>query len=738
VTGFLGLPLPADAPPPGACWQLTKPEPGLLLLSFVPPHRPKLGVLDVPALRDLGLALEQVEKETAAKAMVITGREPLSFAGGADLDLIASVGDPEVAATIARLGQERYTRLARLGRSSGGRLFTVAAVGGPVPGGACELALCCDRIVLADHEKTRIGLPEVRLGILPAWGGTTRLPRRIGVPAAADSILNGKLHRARAALRLGLADRLAQPEDLLRVARDVAQGRLACPRPGRGWRGALIDRNPLAGWVIERQARQGVMRQTHGKYPAPLAVLPLIVRAPRAAVEQGLAAEVEAVKGLATSPVTKSLIAIFQGSEEAKKAGELKDGARAPRVERAGVVGAGVMGGAIASLLAENGVTARLADLDQAVLDRAALAHRRDVEKNLRRRRLRKHEAMRAVDLLATTRAPVGFARAEILIEAVAEVLSVKQRVLGAYAAQMAPDAILATNTSSLSVDALAAGLPHPERVVGMHFFNPVKRMPLVEVVRGKATSDAVVARTARLALDLGKTPVVCKDVAGFLVNRVLGPYLDEAVRLAEAGADLEAVDRALSDFGLPMGPYELLDEVGLDVAQHAAASLSEAYGERMQPSPHLKPLVEAGHLGKKTGRGIYLWEAEKGGRPRRKGRNPARPRPAGSVDLKPDALVDRLVLPMLNEAARALAEEVVAGPRVLDLATVFGMGFPPFRGGLLRYADTRGLPAIVEALERIALDPAVARRPGGRARFTPAPLLQELARSGRRFHDPR
>jgi len=222
--------------------------------------------------------------------------------------------------------------------------------------------------------------------------------------------------------------------------------------------------------------------------------------------------------------------------------------------------------------------------------------------------------------------------------------------------------------------------------------------------------------------------------VAGFLVNRVLGPYLDEAVRLAEAGVDLEAVDRALVDFGLPMGPYELLDEVGLDVAQHAGASLAEAYGERMAASPWLKPLVEAGHLGKKTGRGLYLWSTGEG-RPRKKGRNPARPKPAGRLDLAPEAVVDRLVLAMLNEAARALAEEVVAGPRELDLATVFGMGFPPFRGGLLRYADARGLPNVVEALKAIAEHPTVAKRPGARARFTPAPLLLERAQAGRGFH---
>jgi len=728
------FPLPENAPEPGACWRIERPEPGLLVLVLDPPHRPSLPVFDVPALRDLNLALDEIASDKTAKGLVITGRAPTVFAGGADVETIAKITDPALAAELVRRGQQTYTRIEKMSRSHGGSLFTVAAVGGPVPGGACEITLVCDRTVLADDAKTRIGLPEVRLGILPAWGGTTRLPRRIGVPAAAAAILAGKLHRPRAALKLGIVDRLTKPEYLVRIASDVAMGRLKVERKQRGVWEWLIDKNPLAGMVIESQARKGVLKQTRGKYPAPLAVLPLIIRAPRTPVGKALDAEVDAIRPLVVDPVSKSLITLFQLSEDAKKLGEI-DGKKAPKVARGAVVGGGVMGGAIASLMADKGLDARLADLDQDALDRATHAHRADVAKRLKRRQLQRFEADAAIDRFETTRVPEGFARCEILIEAVAEVLAVKRKVLGLYAARMAPDAILATNTSSLSVDAIAAELPHPERVVGMHFFNPVKKMPLVEIIRGAKTTDEVVAKTARLALDLGKTPVVCKDVAGFLVNRLLGPYLDEALRLWEGGADLEMVDRALVDFGMPMGPYELLDEVGLDIASHAAASLHKAYGERMTPSDLLAPMERLGQHGKKSGRGIFVWQEGDKGRLKNAGLNPAAPKATVTSTVTAEQAVDRLILAMLNEAARALAEDVVAGPRELDLATVFGMGFAPFRGGLLRYADTRGLKACVSALRGIADSPAVAQRPGGRARFEPAELLVELAEANRRFH---
>jgi 3-hydroxyacyl-CoA dehydrogenase len=314
-------------------------------------------------------------------------------------------------------------------------------------------------------------------------------------------------------------------------------------------------------------------------------------------------------------------------------------------------------------------------------------------------------------------------------LEAVAEKLEVKRRVFGELAAQMRPDAILATNTSSLSVNAMAEGLSHPERLVGLHFFNPVHRMPLVEIVRGRATSDAVVAATAQLALALGKTPLVVADVPGFLVNRLLAPYLDEAARLCEGGVPPEQVERAARAFGLPMGPLELIDEVGLDIAAHAAQSLHAAYGERMRPSALLARLLERGLTGRKGGGGFYVWREAERGRWEKAGFHPelARALPASPVQpaRSDEEITDRLVLALVAEAWRALEERVVDSERALDLASVFGMGFPPFRGGLARYARARGFQDVAAALRRILESPDVAARGPGAARFeAPASIV--------------
>ena len=728
-----GIVAPADAPEAGACIRIERPEDGLVRLVLDPPHRTKIAVFDVPLLTDLDRAIDELAGDASVRGLVVTGREPLSFAAGADVESIAQITDPAVAKRFAHEGQQLFHRLFRLGRRGGGRVLTVAAVGGPVPGGACELALACDRIVLAEDDKTRIGLPEVLLGILPAWGGSQRLPRRVGIPAALDSILNGRLQPAKKALRLGMVDRLTKPELLLKVASDVATGRERLPFRGRaGLRKVLVDKNPLFARIAANKARQTVLSKTHGHYPAPLAVLQLIADAPRTPIDQGLRKEVEAIAPLAGSPVSQSLVGLFLLQERAKKLpGSGEEGAVA--FERAAVVGAGVMGGAIASLMAEKGLAVRLRDLDRGQLDAAEREHRRAIDKKRKRRRLALHRANRAIDRLETTTEGVGFARCDFAIEAVAERLDVKRVVLSELAAAMPDGAVLATNTSSLSVDAIAAELPGPERVVGMHFFNPVRRMPLVEIVRGARTSDEVIRRTARLAVHLGKIPVVTRDVAGFLVNRVLGPYLDETVRLVSRGADPETIDAALVGFGMPMGPCELLDEVGLDIAAHAGASLQEAYGERMQTCDFLRPLVEAGQLGKKTEAGIYRWRASKGGRLTKDGVNP-RTKGAGGESLPETAIVDRLVLAMVNEAVRALEEEVVEDAALLDLATVMGTGFAPFRGGVLRYADTRGLSGIVERLRALADEAA----PDGerRGRFEPAPLLVQHANEGRKLRD--
>lgn len=732
------MPLPADAPPLRACVRLERPEAGIVRLVLDPPHR-KLAVFDVPLLRDFELALADVENERGLTGLVITGRTPVSFAAGADIDAIANLTDAREVEKLVGTGQELFERIAKLARERNVR--TVAAVGGPVPGGAYELSLACTYIVLADDKSSRVGLPETQLGIVPGWGGTNRLPRRVGVPVALDVILTGRLYAAKDALRLGLVDRLAFPEDLARIALELASGRMTLEKRSRGLRGLLVDRDPLATNLIASAARKQVLAKTRGKYPAPLLALEIAARAPHTALEKGLEAERRAVAELAVGPVCKNLIAIFRASEDAKKLRVLPSGANAFVPEHAGVLGAGVMGRGIASSFADKGLWTRLFDLAPAALDAALLEHRAEIAEKKRKRRLDGPQEREALDKLDAARTLTGFGRAEIVVEAVAEKLAVKRDVFAKLAAQVAPDAILATNTSSLSVDAIAEGLPHPERFVGLHFFNPVKKMPLVEIVRGTATSDEVVARCAALCVALGKTPVVVKDVAGFLVNRLLGPYLDEALRLFASGVDPRALDEALLDFGMPMGPLALLDEVGFDIASHAAQSLHAAYGVRMTPTTALDAFVSEQRLGKKTGRGFYVHApAEQGAK---------RSTPELASDLArfvPQAgprvafasgeeIAERCVLAMLNEAARSLAEGVVTGPRELDLATVFGMGFAPFRGGLLRWADTVGIQAITGKLERHRDAPDVRARPGGVERFEPCEHLVRMARNLRTFH---
>jgi len=720
------MPMPEGAPGPGGCVRIERPEPGLAVLVIDPPHR-KLAVFDRPLMRDLAAALDALERDSTLRALIVTGKSPTAFVAGADIDVIESITDEAKAVELARFGQQLFERIARL------KLFKVAAVGGPVPGGAFEISLACDRIVLAEHPSTRIGLPETRLGILPGWGGCQRLPRRVGIPTALAAVLTGKLYVARQALKLGLVDRLTPPEYLLRIAGDIAMRRMPCARRERGVWGVLIDRNPIAKAVIANTARKDVNSKTRGRYPAPLAALDLVVAAPSTSLASGLEREARALGSLAVTPVCKSLISIFRGTEDAKKLGKLPDGRDAYSIDRAGVIGGGVMGGAIAGLMAEKGVATRLSDLARKAVDAALVEHARRVESSLRKRRLQPHEARAAIDRLEGSTTLDGFARCGLVIEAVAEKVEIKRSVFTTLAKQLPRDAILATNTSSLSIDAIAEGVPHPERVVGMHFFNPVHLMPLVEVIRGTNTNDETVAATAKLALKLGKTPVVVRDVAGFLVNRVLGPYLDEAVRLYELGVAPTTIERAALDFGMPMGPLELLDEVGLDIAAHAAQSLETAYGQRMKSSRLVAKLVAVGLKGKKSGSGFFTYAPDpKTRRPRKGEFNPRvveAAKPPTSCALPFEDVRDRLGLALVNESALCLQEQVVATEGELDLATVFGMGFPPFHGGAMRYVRSVGAPRVVETLKRLSNSLDVRERDGARERFTPCELLLERAK---------
>lgn len=729
------LPWPEDAPPAGASLRIDEPEPGLLRLVPDPPHR-SFPVLDGPLLADLETAIERIESERP-RGVLIAGRRCDQFLAGADVHAIQRVRDPHMVESVVRAVHRLYDRLEAL------PCTVVAAVGGPVPGGAFELCLACDTIVLANDARTRIGLPETKLGLLPAWGGVHRLTRRVGVPTAVDAILTGRLFDPRRAKRSGFVDRLTAPEYLERIGADLALGREPLAVHDRGRRAFFIDRNPLVRAVVGRAARKQLDERTGGHYPAPYMALEKVLEAP--SVPRELWAEREAVAAgrLVATDACANLIGLFLGTEEQKR---LVDGpereadrhgakprgtaSRNSGPQRIGVVGGGVMGAGIASALALAGADVRLCDLDRSALDRALAGHRKAVGKRLRRDGSAARNA--ATDRLTVSTELAGLGRTELVIEAVAENVEVKRRVF-AELERVAPGAWLASNTSSLSIADLAGDLARPERFIGLHFFNPVHRMPLVEIVRGPATDDATFRAAAQVALDLGKTPVAVRDVPGFLVNRLLGPYLDEAVHRFVRGASVERVDLAARDYGMPMGPYELLDEVGLDIAQHASKSLFDGYGERMRPTDGLGRLVHPHRLGKKTGLGFLVHD--------KKARK--RPRPADDLvqfqgrSATSDSSADSFgasLYALLAEAVRCLEEGVVGSARELDLAVVLGTGFAPFRGGPLHHIDSVGVAEVARRLEGFARAAQNAGHESGRSRFEPPAMLLRMAQNDETF----
>ncbi len=686
------------------------------VLVFDSPDR-KVNVFTRPALAELEALVAELAARRKLGCLLLVSGKPGAFIAGADLDEIARVTDAAEAEEASRRGQRLFAAWEAL------PFPTVAAVDGGCVGGGTELALASDYIVVSDRPELRVGLPEVRLGILPGWGGCTRLPERVGASAALDLILTGKTVSGRTAFRLGLADALLPAPSFAHLVRDFALrvARREVPhrrRPG-GVRAVLLDGNPGGRFVVYAQARRRALAQTRGHYPAPLAALAAV----RAGIERsrraGFEAEARGVGVLAVSPVAKSLVHVFRLTEAVKK----RVPAEAPEIRAAGVLGAGVMGGGIAQLIAqEAGLPVRLKDISGPAL---ALGMQHAAElfaKLVERRRLSEPEARSRMALLRPALDDAGLAGVDLLVEAIVEKLEVKQKILAELSGILPADAIVATNTSSLSIDAIARDVAGPERVVGMHFFNPVHKMPLVEVVVGPRTSPKVVTCVSRFSRRLGKTPVVVRDAPGFLVNRLLMFSLAEALELLENGISIEQLDGALRSWGMPMGPIELIDEVGIDIALHSGRVVAGAFPDRLRLPAWLETMVAEGRLGAKAGRGFYRYAAGRRQGPERDIRavlglsRRARKTTHGSIG-------ERLVLPMVNEAARCLAEGVAASAADVDLAMILGTGFPPFRGGLCRWADGEGIAAVRRRLTSLATEVD--------SRFAPAPALDGVVEAG-------
>ncbi|MCC7327956.1 MAG: enoyl-CoA hydratase/isomerase family protein [Burkholderiales bacterium] len=613
----------------------------------------KANTLSAAVLDELNEALDVLDREPP-KGLIIRSGKASGFIAGADIDEFGEVRDEAGAIAIVRRGWDTFERLAQVGYP------TLALIRGFCLGGGLELALACRYRVVVDEPGTRLGLPEVMLGIVPGWGGIRRLPRLTGAPAALDLLLTGRTIDARRAKKLGIADECVP----VRIMENTARGVLrALPSPRKLGLPLALSLNPLARRYIAAQAQKQVAKRARREhYPAPYAILELWTRYDGNALAAP-ASDPASIPSLLASPTAANLIRVFRLQERLKSLGK-EDERKAAHVH---VVGAGTMGGDIAAWCALRGLTVTLQDQDA---KRLAPAMQRAGK--LFADRLRDPRRVRdANDRLIPDVAGDGVARADVVIEAIFENVEAKRTLFAALERKAKPDAILASNTSSIPLEDIAGALADPTRLVGLHFFNPVARMMLVEVVVGERTRETLVPRAAAFVRQIDKLPLPVKSAPGFLVNRVLAPYLMAAMRAVDEGIAPETVDEAALAFGMPMGPIELADTVGLDICVEVGKML----GSDATPPRRLMELVAAGHLGRKTGRGFYAWtdgKAAKGA--------------AGSV---PAGLAERLIEPLITEAKAALAQSIVADADLVDAGAIFGTGFAPFRGGPLHYAGT-------------------------------------------------
>ena len=669
---------------------------------------------------------EQLSEDRETRCLVIKSGKPNGFIAGADIKEIQSILDAADAEAKSGSGQEVLNRLDDL------PFPTVAVIDGAAMGGGLELALACDYRIATDNPRTKIGLPETGLGIIPGFGGTYRLPRAVGLMQALQMILSGSPVDGKKAAKIGLVDACYPSEFIEDRARSFVDRLLERPGnslPGRRRRPfgvRLLEGNPIGRALLFSRVRRETLRRTGGHYPAQMAALNVVRRSIHGSRKRALERERREFGRLAPGVISKNLVGIFFAREAAKRLPGSPDAPKtvAP-VRRATVLGAGVMGGKIAWLFTKYDLPVVMKDIALSAIQKGYASAYEIYRELERRHRFNKREINLKMHHLSGTLDYSELMNPDIVIEAVVEKLVVKKQVLSEVESAVSEDAVIVTNTSSLSVDDMAESLAHPERFAGMHFFNPPNRMPLVEVIPGAKTSTDTTRRVVSLALSLGKTPVVVKDCPGFLVNRLLLPYLNEAALMAGEGIDYLRIDRLVEAYGMPMGPFTLFDEIGIDVAIEVARVLENAYSERMKAAPVFDGFAERTDLlGKKSSKGFYLYENGKKGRP-----NPEIPGllksggASAARRMSDEDVVHRPILALLNEAARALEEGVVGSARELDLALVFGIGFPPFRGGILRYADQLGLANMKSTLERYAAAYG--------ERFAPAPLIDRLAAAG-------
>lgn len=678
----------------------------LALLKLDVPQRP-VNVFTRAVMRDLDTALDRISARGNLRVLVIRSTKKLGFVAGADIAQFADIKSEQEAVSLSAAGQQLFDKLELLPVAS------LAIIHGACLGGGLEFALACDHRLVIDSPGTQLGLPEVELGLLPGWGGTQRLPRLVGLERALQIILGGKRLSAVEAVQWGLADAIAHTEEeqrkLLPILLDKvrAQGKRRLGRvPLRTWRQKFLESSPLGRALLFRVARKQLERRLWDDLPAPAEALNAVRTGLREGMQAGLAVERAAAGRLALSPACRNLVNVFLQREKARKPA----GMSGDPVKRIGIVGAGVMGAAIAQLAALRGCDVIVQEINEEALGAGILRIRDLFRKAVERNIVSSDEANRRLNAIRGTTTWEGFDGVELVLEAVMEDAVIKRTVFHILDERTRPETVLASNTSSLLIANLEDKVTRPGRVAGLHFFNPVHKMDLVEVVQGPQTDEATLAVLTRFALALGKTPLRVKDGPGFAVNRVLMPYLNEAVQLVAEGMDIDEIDAVMRRFGMPMSPLQVLDQVGLDVAAHIAAAMQPHLGERYAPNPTFQRLSASGWLGQKTGAGFYRYRGGKGVVNRDVlplVRQETPPTAAAlrvlSRDVRRQQARERLVLLMVNEAAALLGAGLVATPQELDLALILGTGWAPHRGGPLHYADAYGVARVVETLTDFA-----------------------------------
>ncbi len=674
---------------------------------------------------ELEAMVAQLKTRSELRGLIFRSGKPGMFIAGADLrELGHAPQDADTARKLAKRGLDLFAAIEALPYP------TVAAIDGACMGGGLELALSFDYRLASTHAKTEIGLPETKIGLLPGWGGTQRLSRLIGPSLAAEMICTGEAVKAEIARQRGIVFDAVPPERL----QEEAVRLLGEARRSDEWKTNRKRKQQPVGLSEEQQsftfavARAQVMAKTGGQYPAPLAALEAIAKGCNLPLQEGLKAETDQLVKLVGSPISRNLIAVFFMSQRLQKDPGVSDASIQPKtVQQVGVLGAGIMGAGIAGAHVRRGIPALLIDNVPPALEKGVGNIAKIVQDRVEIGRMSPAEAAGALARLSTSTTLHGLADRDVVIEAIIENEEAKVNTYRQLQKILRPDAILASNTSTIPITRMAKSVERPENFAGMHFFNPVDRMQLVEVIRGDKTSDATVVTLVALAKRVGKTPIVVRDCPGFLMNRVLFPYLNESLVLLQEGANPRAIDKAATAFGMPMGPITLNDVVGLDTALYAGRVVNTAFADRAATTRLLDELVAAGRMGKKSGAGFYSYAKGSRGVDDPAFEAILAKCRTGQRQISNEEITDRLFLPMLTESSRVLMEGIVREPGDVDMGLLLGIGFPAFRGGILRWADSLGMAKVLEKLKAY-------ERLG--ARFQPTEQMRKLAAEGKGFYN--